>query len=130
MRIGQVARQAGVSVDTVRFYERRGLLPAPQRRPSGYRTFTESTVERIRIARALQDLGCTLDEIIGALHAHDTGTATCESERWRLEAVVDRIDAKISELRRTRRNTVKIIEQCRAGSCPLTPQHGSPDSSS
>jgi DNA-binding transcriptional MerR regulator len=108
-----------VSIDTVRFYERRGLLPAPQRRPSGYRTFPESTVERIRTARGLQGMGFTLDEIIDALRAHDTGTATCDSERWRLQAVVDRIDDKIAELRATRDNTVKIIEECRTGRCRL-----------
>ena len=119
MKIGQVAREAGVSIDTVRFYERRGLLPAPERRPSGYRTFPGSTVERIRMARGLQGMGLTLDEIIDALHAHDTGAATCDSERWRLQAVVDRLDAKIAELRATRDGTLKIIEDCRAGRCQL-----------
>jgi DNA-binding transcriptional MerR regulator len=121
MKIGQVAREAGVSIDTVRFYERRGVLPPPQRRPSGYRVFTESSVERIRMARALQNLGFTLDEVIDALHAHDAGGATCESERWRLEGVVDRIDAKIAELRRVRRNTLKAIDECRAGRCRFAP---------
>jgi DNA-binding transcriptional MerR regulator len=121
VKIGQVAREAGVSIDTVRFYERRGVLPASERKPSGYRMFTESTVERIRMARELQSLGFTLDEVIDALHAHDTGVATCESERWRLEAVVDRIDARIAELRRTRRRTMMIIEECRAARCRLAP---------
>jgi DNA-binding transcriptional MerR regulator len=117
MKIGQVAADAGVSVDTVRFYERRGLVPAPQRRPSGYREYPLATVERIRMARSLQDLGFTLDEIIDALRAHDSGTATCESELWRVEAVVDRIDAKIAELRRTRRLVTTTINECRAGRC-------------
>ena len=119
MKIGQVAREAGVSIDTVRFYERRGVLPAPERRPSGYRTFPASTVERIRMARGLQDMGFTLDEIIDALRVHDAGEATCDSERWRLQAVVDRLDAKIAELRATRDHTLKIIEDCRTGRCPL-----------
>jgi DNA-binding transcriptional MerR regulator len=121
MKIGQVAQQAGVTVDTVRFYERRGVLPAAQRRPSGYRVFSESTVERIRTAKALQDMGLTLDEIIDALHAHDTGNATCDSERWRLEAVVDRIDAKITDLKRARRHALRILEDCRSGQCQLVP---------
>ena len=73
MKIGQVADAAGVSVDTVRFYERRGVLPAPERLPSGYRTYGSATVERIRLARRLQALGLTLDEVIDALHATDTG---------------------------------------------------------
>lgn len=121
MKIGEVASAAGVSVDTVRFYERRGVLPAARRRPSGYRMFGESTVERIRTAKALQDLGFTLDEVIDALHAHDTGGATCDSERWRLEAVVDRLDARIAELKRARRNAVATLNDCRAGRCRLVP---------
>jgi len=127
MKIGQVAAEADVSVDTVRFYERRGVLPPPQRRPSGYREYPASTVERLRVARTLQHLGFRLDEIIDALHAHDSGTATCEGELWRLEAVVDRIDAKISELRRTRRTITATIAECRAGRCRFTPAlHANP----
>jgi DNA-binding transcriptional MerR regulator len=119
VRIGQVAQQAGVSVDTVRFYERRGLLPTPQRRPSGYRIYTQATVERIRFARGLQNLGMTLDEVIDALQAHDQGQATCDSERWRLEAVLNRIDAKIAELQNGRQNVLQVLEECQAGRCQL-----------
>jgi DNA-binding transcriptional MerR regulator len=120
MKIGQVATEAGVTVDTVRFYERRGLLPAPRRRPSGYRDYPAATAERIRLARTLQQLSFTLDEIIDMLHAHDTGTASCDSERWRLDAAVDRIDARIAQLRRTRRLLGATIRDCRAGRCRLT----------
>ena len=117
MKIGQVAKQAGVSIDTVRFYERRGVLPAPDRTPSGYRTYKESTVERIRFARALQHLGFTLDEAIDALHSNDTGTATCESELWRMQAVIDRIDTKIAELQATRRDVSETMAACQQGHC-------------
>lgn len=119
MRIGEVAKQAGVSVDTVRFYERRGVLPAPARKPSGYRVFTPSAVERIRLARAMQALGFTLDEVVDTLHVHDAGGATCESERWRLEAVIDRIDARIADLRAARSRAVAALDDCRAGRCRL-----------
>jgi DNA-binding transcriptional MerR regulator len=117
VKIGEVASAADVTVDTVRFYERRGVLPAPLRRPSGYREYEESTVERIRTARELQRLGFTLDEVVDALRAHDGGTATCASEMWRLEAVVERIDARIADLRRTRRAVVATMAECRAGRC-------------
>lgn len=64
MRIGQVARQAGVSIDTVRFYERRGILTEPQREPtSGYRTYPTDASRRIRFIKRAQDLGFTLKEI-------------------------------------------------------------------
>jgi DNA-binding transcriptional MerR regulator len=117
VKIGQVASDAHVSVDTVRFYERRGLLPAPHRRPSGYRDYPPSTVERIRMARTLQDLGLSLGEIGDMLAAHDAGEATCESEQWRLDAVLSRIDAKMAELRRTRDLVVTAKQECDTGHC-------------
>jgi MerR family transcriptional regulator, copper efflux regulator len=120
MKIGELAAETGLTVDTIRFYERRGVLPAPHRRPSGYREYPSSTVDRIRMARALQQLGFALDEVIDALRAHDSGTATCDSELWRLEAVVNRIDTKIAELHRTRRNIIATMAECRAGRCRFT----------
>jgi hypothetical protein len=60
LRAGEVARLAGVSVDAVRFYERRGVFPPAPRRASGYREFTAATIDRIRLARALQSFGCTV----------------------------------------------------------------------
>jgi DNA-binding transcriptional MerR regulator len=117
MKIGQVADLAEVSIDTVRFYERRGVLPVPERTPSGYRSYTPATVERIRLARRLQRLGLTLDEVIDALHATDRGDTTCTSERWRLEAVLDRIDTKIAELQATRRHVQDVMTACDDGAC-------------
>ena len=117
MKIGQVAADADVTVDTVRFYERRGVIPSPERRPSGYREYTTAAVERIRLARALQRLGFTLDEVIEALRSHDAGET---DQLWRLDAVIDRIDAKIAELRRTRSSITDTIAECRAGRCRFT----------
>jgi DNA-binding transcriptional MerR regulator len=117
MKIGQVASEAGVSVDTVRFYERRGVLPAPDRMPSGYRTYTLATVQRIRLARRLQTLGFTLDEVTDALHATDRGDITCASERWRLEAVLERIDARIAELRAVGREVARVLASCDRDQC-------------
>jgi len=126
MKIGQVASEADVTIDTVRFYERRGVLPEPRRRPSGYREYAPSTVERIRMARMLQALGFTLDEIIEMLQAHDAGTATCDSERWRLEGALGRIDAKITELRRTRRLITTALKGCRTGRCRFASRPDAP----
>ena len=121
MKIGEVARDAGVTVDTVRFYERRGVLPAPERLASGYRAYTASTVERIRFARRLQQLGFTLDEVIDALHAADRGDVRCASERWRLEVVLARIDAKIAALRAGRRDVATVLRGCDEGACVFAP---------
>ena len=126
MKIGQVADLAEVSIDTVRFYERRGVLPPPARTPSGYRTYTPATVERIHLARRLQQLGLTLDEVIDALHATDRGDITCTSERWRLETVLDRIDTKIAELQATRRHVEDVIAACDNGTCVVATQPTAP----
>jgi DNA-binding transcriptional MerR regulator len=129
LKIGQVAEQANVSVDTVRFYERRGVLPTPERLASGYRIYTHAAVERIHLTRHLQELGFTLDEVIDALHATDRGDTSCESERWRMEAVLQRIEAKMAELRVLRRQIHNVMAACDKGACvfadttvPTSPQ--------
>ncbi len=125
MKIGQVADVAEVSIDTVRFYERRGVLPVPERTPSGYRTYTPATVDRIRLARRLQQLGLTLDEVIDALHATDGGDITCASQRWRLEAVLGRVDTKVAELEATRRHVQDVLAACDTGNCAFARGQGS-----
>lgn len=120
VRIGEVAKHAGVTVDTVRFYERIGVLPAAARTGSGYRDYEPDTVERIRLTRELQAIGFSLTEAVDALAAHDAGGATCESERWRLDAVLGRVDAKLDELNALRRRIVRAREACVAGRCMLT----------
>jgi DNA-binding transcriptional MerR regulator len=120
MKIGQVASESGVSVDTVRFYERRGVLPAAPRAASGYRLYTEASVLRIQFVRRLQGLGLTLDEVIGALHASDEGHASCQTQRWRLRAALRRTEARIAELARLRGELRDALTACESGSCGLT----------
>jgi DNA-binding transcriptional MerR regulator len=124
MKIGQAATESGVSIDTIRFYERRGVLPAPARTPSGYRLYDSSVVARIQLARRLQGLGLTLDEIAAALHDRDQGHATCETQRWRLEAALDRIEARLAELIRLRRDVRGALAACEAGTCGLATPAG------
>lgn len=119
MKIGEVARRSGVSIDAVRYYERRGVLPHAERTASGYRVFGEDAVARLALVRRLQDLGLTLDEVVDALQAHDAGGATCASERWRLELVAARIDAKIKELQQTRRTIRATLAACDEDRCRL-----------
>ena len=120
MKIGAVAKEAGVSVDTVRFYERVGVLPVPERTESGYRDYEPATVERIRLTRKLQAIGFTLADAIDALAAHDAGGATCETERWRLQIVLDRVDAKLAELNALRGRIVQAQAACASGNCEFT----------
>ena len=119
MKIGEVARRASVSVDTVRFYERRGLLPAAPRRSSGYRIYADGAVERIRLVKYIQALGVELDEIRSMLTMLDAGTATCGNQRPRFEAILGRIDGEIAALRATRSKIVRLFADCEAGKCSL-----------
>ena len=117
MKIGEIATEAGVTVDTVRFYERVGVLPPPARTESGYRDYERDTIERIKLTRELQAIGFTLTDAVDALAAHDAGGATCESEQWRLQAVLDRVDAKLAELNALRRRIVQAQDACANGQC-------------
>ena len=128
MKIGEIATEASVTVDTVRFYERVGVLPPPARTESGYRDYGRDTVERIRLTRELQAIGFTLADAVDALAAHDAGGATCESEQWRLQAVLDRVDDKLAELTALRGRIVQAQDACADGQCKFRRPQG-PDRS-
>ena len=104
----------------MRFYERVGVLREPARTESGYRDYEPGAVERIRLTRELQAIGFTLGDAVDALAAHDAGGATCESERWRLEAVLARVDAKLAELNATRECILDARQACEEGCCMFT----------
>ena len=122
MRIGEFAEAAGVSVDAIRFYERRGILHLAPRTPSGYRTFDQRDLDRVRLAQQFQHLGLTIEEIVDAFTAHDADGASCSSERWRLDQVQDRIEARIVELQRTRQLIMDAQAACDLGRCQLAAQ--------
>jgi DNA-binding transcriptional MerR regulator len=119
VKIGEVARLAGVGIDTVRFYERRGLLPAPPRSSSGYRDYSSRTVSRLRLTKQLQQLGFTLNEVVEVLSDVDGGEATCAGERERFEAVLVRIDEKLAALRSMRSRLTKTLRRCESGQCDV-----------
>ena len=120
--IGRLAQQAGVGIDTVRFYERRGLLPQPQRTPSGYRLYSEDTINRIRFVRKAKRLGFTLDEIGNLLKLQDQG-----GQKSEVKAIttlkLEQIDAKIADLSRMRTVLETLATECsgRGGvsTCPI-----------
>ncbi len=89
-RIGEVATRSGVSIDAVRYYERRKLLPAAPRTAGGYRVFTSEAIERVRFIKQAQDLGFSLDEI--SLLLTTSGSSDCQR-------VHDLLDAKLTELK-------------------------------
>src|SRR3954447_23236167 len=121
LKIGEVAARAGVSVDTVRYYEQRGILPPPVRLPSGYRTYAPSSIDRIVLARRLRAVDMSIEEIAAALAAHDRGRA-CSSEVWRLEAVRARIETQIAQLSQLRVLLTSEINPCANGCGQLSPE--------
>ena len=96
------------------------MLAPLARTESGYRDYEPGTVERIRLTRELQAIGFALTDAVDALAAHDAGGATCESEQWRLQAVLDRVDAKLAELNALRGRIVQSQDACAAGKCMFT----------
>ena len=102
LRIGQVAQRAGVSADTIRYYERLGLLPKPQRSPSGYREYTDTIVNRITLVRNAMRFGFSLLEIRGFLRVREAGGKPCHQVRHAAQTILDRVDRQILELTATR----------------------------
>ena len=100
LRAGQVADAAGVNVETLRYYERRGIIPEPARSLGGHRLYSAATVTTLRVIKAAQRLGFTLDEVVGLLEAgrhHHAGTAG--GLQARAEAKLAEVDQKIADLR-------------------------------
>jgi Cu(I)-responsive transcriptional regulator len=122
MRIGTAAEQAGVNVQTLRYYERRGLLPRAPRRTSGYRDFPHDAVRIVRFVKRAQDLGFTLDEVEELLRLRHEK----RRDRGRIRAVADArvrdIDRKIAELQAMKKALTHLIHCCEDGSrleCPI-----------
>ena len=122
MRIGAAAEQAGVNVQTLRYYERRGLLPRPPRRTSGYREFPDEAVRVVRFVKRAQDLGFTLDEIEELLKLRNDR----RRDRGRIRTVartrVREIEGKIAELQAMKQALSHLIHCCENGGtleCPI-----------
>jgi DNA-binding transcriptional MerR regulator len=109
VRVGEVAERAGVNVETLRYYERRGLLPVPERAPSGHRRYDEETVRFLRAIKDAQAVGFTLTEIAEYLHAAGRAAAPPETLRVRMAAKIDEIDDRIAALRRMREQPARVV---------------------
>jgi DNA-binding transcriptional MerR regulator len=111
--IGTLARAAGVTVETVRYYERRGLLQQPAR-GDGYRQYSDDDVDRLQFVRRAKALGFTLAEIRTLLDASTTGSAPDVLAAAR--AKLDRVDADVRRLRQTRDRLARLVQVCADGS--------------
>jgi len=123
LSIGQLAKQAGVGVETVRFYEREGLLAEPERRQSGYRQYQIDTVQRLLFIRRAKELGFTLKEIRELLSLRVDEDKTCADVRQQAEAKIADIQDRIRSLQRMKRALVKVTRTCSSSGptseCPI-----------
>ncbi len=123
LRIGKVAHLGGVGVETVRFYEREGLIEEPPRTESGYRQYPHETVSRIRFIRRAKELGFSLREIRELLALRLDPDTSCEDIRLRAEAKIADIEEKVRTLRRMKKALAKLTAACSGRSpvseCPI-----------
>ena len=111
LRISQLAEQAGVGIDTVRYYERAGLLPEPPRRPSGYREYPSQSLQRLRFIRRAKALGFSLDEIAGLLELSDQ-RSDVEAVKRLAEQRLGEVEARLRELKRIRDGLRGLVKAC------------------
>ena len=123
LTIGQVANAAHVNVETLRYYERRGLVPKPPRSPSQYRSYPEDTVPRVQFVKHAQELGFSLREIRALLSLRATPKARCADVKRRAETKIGEIETKIRGLRAMRNALNRLVSQCDgkmpASECPI-----------
>lgn len=124
LRAGEVAARARVNVQTLRYYERRGLLPEPRRLPSGYRAYPAEAVRMVRFIKQAQALGFTLEEIRSLQRLTGDRPGNCEKAQDLAAARVSELDQKIARLRQMREALSVLARECRgphpADTCPLT----------
>ncbi len=123
LTIGQVARTAGLGVETVRYYERRGLIPAPPRSGGGYRLYPADTVRRLRFIVRAKTLGFTLQEIGELLALRARPGAGCADVQAQAEAKIADIEVRLVQLQAMRRTLSELVTRCdgegSTSECPI-----------
>lgn len=112
MRTGEVASRAGVNIQTLRYYERRGLLPEPPRRASGYRTYGTEAVEIVRFIKRAQGLGFTLGEVETLIELMAGGPDDCDQVRDLALGRLGELDQRIADLQAMRDSLVQLVATC------------------
>lgn len=114
LRIGQLAKAAQVHVQTVRYYERRGLLPDPVRQASGYRLYSQEDVKQLRFIKRAQELGFSLREIKDLLTLRVDSSAVCSDVQRRATVKVQDIEQRIAALQQIKRALIELMSHCAA----------------
>src|SRR3990172_7588725 len=109
LTIGRLAKKAQVNIETVRYYERRGLLPEPPRRQSGYRQYSENDVSRLLFIKRAQTLGFTLKEILELLSLRVDPKTTCGDVKRRAEVKIAGMEERIRDLQKMEKALMKLV---------------------
>lgn len=112
MTIGQIAIRSGVGIETVRFYEREGLLAKPERTQSGYRQFDEEVISRLMFIQRAKELGFTLNEIKELLSLRIEPGTCCKNVRAKAESKIADVEGKIRTLQRMKKALVRLTQEC------------------
>jgi MerR family mercuric resistance operon transcriptional regulator len=121
--IGQLAREVNVNLETIRYYERRGLIPEPPRNPSGHRQYSDDAVLRTKFIKRSQALGFSLKEISEILSLRMEPGITCGDIKAKVEAKMVDVDQKIADLEQIRDALYRLVRKCNGkgpvGGCPI-----------
>lgn len=123
LKIGELAKRTEVGIETVRFYERQGLLEIPERRASGYRQSSDETVQVLRFIRRAKELGFTLKEIMRLLDLRSDESSPRSEVRQQAKKKIEEIDSKIADLQRMREGLQSLVGKCHGNGsvvgCPI-----------
>lgn len=122
LKIGEVSRLSGVAVETLRFYERQGLLSEPSRKASGYRQYSEDVVTRLQFIKRAKELGFSLTKIAELLALGADSSATCEEVRQLATEKIEEVAGKIDDLLRMKNALEELVAACderTSSECPL-----------
>ena len=123
LTIGRVAKEAGVNLETIRYYERQGLVPKPPRTRAGYRFYTPEAARRVHFIKRAQELGFSLKEIRELLALRVDTKTTCADVRRRAQAKIADVEAKIRALQEIRKALARVTAACTgrgpASACPI-----------
>ena len=120
LTIGSVAQQAGVNIETLRYYERKGIVPKPPRTSSNYRLYSEETVRRVRFVKRAQELGFSLREIKELLALRATRGAKCRDVGRQALQKIEEIDEKIQTLEAMKDVLRKLVKECASTRAPAS----------
>jgi MerR family mercuric resistance operon transcriptional regulator len=116
--IGKVAAAADVNVETIRFYQRRGLLAEPPKKLGGLRYYDDAAIERVRFIKRAQTLGFSLDEVIGLLALQQSNA--CQQTHDAAVLKLQLVEERIKDLNRIRTTLKALVKQCETGAAAVT----------